>query len=88
MRISCPHCGERCATRTSRRPSPALYEAYVHCTNADCGFASKVYVEFALTTTPSLAPRAGVQIPMDSECRRDLIKQLQAPRKRAELTTN
>lgn len=76
MRITCPHCEERAITRTSKRPSPVFYEVYAQCMNERCGWAGKLLVEFATTTTPSRMPASDVRIPVQPVCRKRLIEEL------------
>lgn len=78
MRICCPHCGERLMTRTSRQPSPVLYEAYAQCTNEACGWGGKLYVEFAKTFSLSRTPSPTVSIPMPTALRKQTLDQLAA----------
>lgn len=77
MRLTCPHCRERTFTRTSKRPLPVFYQAFVQCTNPACGWAGKIEIEFASTRTPSQRPDPSVHIPLDPESRKRLIEQLQ-----------
>ncbi|OLO05088.1 hypothetical protein BTW07_05600 [Salinicola socius] len=65
-------------TRTSRRPSPVLYEVYAQCANEACGWGGKLYIEFAKTFQLSRAPDAGVSIPMPLAVRRQTLDQLAA----------
>lgn len=76
MRVSCPHCKQRTRIRTSKRPVPVFYEAYVQCSNVECGWTGKVIVEFALTTSPSRMADPGVNIPIDKQSRELLLAQL------------
>ena len=76
MRITCPHCKDRAITRTSKRPTPVFYEVYAQCMNPDCGWAGKLYVEFATTTAPSRCPDRQVSIPIEAKSRRQLLEQL------------
>lgn len=76
MRISCPHCHDRAITRTSKRPSPVFYEVYAQCINTACGWGGKLFVEFALTTSPSRLPCADVRIPVEEASRLVLLEQL------------
>ncbi|MBZ5875988.1 ogr/Delta-like zinc finger family protein [Chromohalobacter israelensis] len=76
MRITCPHCGERALTRTSKRPLPTFYEVFAQCTNPHCGWGGKFLVEAVLTYSPSLAPDADVSIPMAAPARQALLAQL------------
>ncbi len=76
MRITCPHCKDRAITRTSRRPAPVFYEVYAQCVNPLCGWAGKLYVEFATTTAPSRQPDPEVRIPIEAASRRLLLDQL------------
>lgn len=73
MRITCPHCRESVATRSSLRPHDALYWAYAQCTN--CGWGGKIQIEFLTTSAPSRMPRPGVQIPADPSLHRWLREQ-------------
>lgn len=76
MRFDCPHCKKRMFTRTSKRPSPVFYEAYVQCSNEDCGWSGKLQIEFAKTIVPSRNSNSDVRIPMDSASRQQLLAQL------------
>ncbi|MDH4571126.1 ogr/Delta-like zinc finger family protein [Salinicola acroporae] len=78
MRICCPHCGEASITRTSKRPSPTLYEVYAQCINPACGWGGKIYVEFAKTLTLSRDPNTDIRIPMEPGHRRACMEQLAA----------
>ncbi|MBZ9576752.1 ogr/Delta-like zinc finger family protein [Modicisalibacter sp. MOD 31.J] len=76
MRILCPHCADRTITRTSKRPSPVLYEVYAQCINPECGWGGKFYVECAISLSPSLRPAPGVRIPLDPGSRKAMLEQL------------
>ena len=76
MRITCPHCRERAITRTSKRPSPVFYEVYAQCMNERCGWAGKLLVEFATTTTPSKQADDDVRIPVVPAYRQRLLEEL------------
>ncbi|KJZ14025.1 hypothetical protein TW86_10575 [Halomonas sp. S2151] len=76
MRITCPHCRSRLATRTSKRPIPALVLVYAQCTNLDCGWGGKMQLEFATTTAPSRQPNPDVCIPIDPGLRRWVLEQI------------
>ena len=76
MRVTCPHCKQPARIRTSKRPVPVFYEAYVQCRNESCGWTGKVIVEFALTTSPSRMADPSVNIPIDKQCRELLLAQL------------
>ncbi len=76
MRISCPHCGGRAITRTSKRPLPTFYEVYAQCIDAECAWGGKFLVECAITFSPSLKPNPNVSIPMAASRRRALLEQL------------
>ncbi|WP_416139048.1 ogr/Delta-like zinc finger family protein [Halomonas sp. HK25] len=76
MRIACPHCKDRTITRSSKRPAPVFYEVYAQCINPLCGWAGKIYVEFATTTAPSRSPAPEVSIPVDPASRQRLLDQL------------
>lgn len=78
MRITCPHCRESVATRSSVRPNAALYWAYAQCVNPECGWGGKIQIEFVTTRAPSQHPQPDVQIPADPELRRLLREQLLA----------
>lgn len=76
MRITCPHCGERALTRTSKRPLPTFYEVFSQCMDPNCSWAGKFLVECAVTYSPSLKPAPGVNIPMAPAKRQALLTQL------------
>lgn len=76
MRITCPHCKDRAITRTSKRPAPVFYEVYAQCINPHCGWAGKLHIEFATTTSPSRQPDPEVCIPLEAASRRQLLEQL------------
>ncbi|MCL7930459.1 ogr/Delta-like zinc finger family protein [Halomonas llamarensis] len=78
MKIYCPHCKEGAITRTSKRPAPVFYEVYAQCISPACGWAGKIYVEFATTTVPSRTPSPAVDIPLEPKSRRELLEQLMA----------
>lgn len=76
MRLYCPHCRSRLATRTSKRPLPALVVAYAQCTNLECGWGGKLLLEYATTTAPSQQPNPEVSIPVDKATRRWVKEQI------------
>ena len=78
MKIYCPHCKQGAITRTSKRPVPVFYEVYAMCPSQESGWAGKIYVDFATTTTPSRNPDPAVSIPLEPKSRRDLLEQLTA----------
>lgn len=78
MRITCPHCQDRTVVRTSKRPAPVFYEVYAQCISPACGWAGKLYVEFATTTVPSRTPNPAISIPLEPKSRRELLEQLTA----------
>jgi hypothetical protein len=65
-------------TRTSKRPVPVFYEVYAQCTDPECGWSGKLYIDFATTTVPSRKPDPAVNIPLEPKSRRDLLEQLTA----------
>lgn len=76
MRINCPMCNERLITRSSKRPSPALYEVYAQCRNPECGWGGKAHVEFAVTTSPTRLLNPPLRIPLEGKARERLLSQL------------
>jgi hypothetical protein len=55
-----------------------FYEAYVQCSNPDCGWCGKLQIEFAKTMVPSRIAAPDVRIPMDASSRKQLLDQLTA----------
>ncbi|WP_046079975.1 ogr/Delta-like zinc finger family protein [Halomonas sp. HG01] len=76
MRIDCPHCQQKCRTRSSYRPTRELHKLYLECTSEICGWRGIAVSFFTATTTPSLTPDPLIRIPMDTASARRLIGQL------------
>lgn len=59
--VTCPHCGERCYVRTSRRLSESFRELWATCVG--CGFKGKAHVAWDVEVAPSLLPNPKVHLP-------------------------
>ncbi len=76
MKCKCPHCDSHTRARSSRQISPEVFEALMECSNAECGWRGKMYLEYVTTHTPSRLANPAVSIPMDAVTRRALLAQL------------
>lgn len=83
MSFGCPHCGAPTNTRTSHALSPLLREVTAACSNRACGHVFVVHASAEQTLVPSMAPAAGVFIPIAESARRTMATLLQQPTDRA-----
>lgn len=63
MRLQCPHCNSRARIRYSESMSPLYRDAWVDCTNVECGWRGKMAVQYISTLTPSQRPNPSIRLP-------------------------
>lgn len=76
IRLSCPHCGSYLRIHHSEQHTLLCREAWLRCTNDDCGWAGAMILEIARTITPSLSPNPAVRLPISDQARKSLLSQL------------
>jgi len=69
-RFSCPHCGARLATRSTRRISTTCREKYLQCENVACGATFGASSEITHQISPSACPNPRVALRTSAPRRR------------------
>ncbi|MDC7699565.1 ogr/Delta-like zinc finger family protein [Vogesella indigofera] len=77
MAFTCPHCEAVAHTRSSRRISRKLREAYVQCSDLECGHTFVTLTEVVRTLSPSGKPNPDVYIQRGKKCMPPDDKQLE-----------
>lgn len=73
-RLPCPHCKWPSVIRTSEQMSVLTRQYVFCCANAECGHTFVATLEISRTLSPSATPDPGVNLPLSSHVRRDMLR--------------
>lgn len=87
QRTACPHCGTASVVRTSVQQTRLTREIVYACMNEECGHTFVGLLEVVRTLSPSATPDPGINLPLSSHVRRDLLQAQLAHARSAEHQT-